>query len=48
MSTTIYNGYKLNSNYDLVGLNDFLTKLRKEVTKVCEQEIFDRVVRQTL
>lgn len=48
MSTTIYNGYKLNSNYNLVGLNDFLTKLRKEVTKVCEQEIFDRVVRQTL
>lgn len=48
MSTSIYSGYKLNGNYDFVSLNNFLMKLRKEVTKICEQKIFDRVVRQTL
>ena len=48
MSTSIYSGYKLNGNYDFVSLNNFLMKLRKEVTKICEQKIFDRVVRPTL
>lgn len=48
MSTSIYSGYKLNGNYDFVSLNNFLMKLQKEVTKICEQKIFDRVVRQTL
>lgn len=48
MSTKIYDAYALKDEYNLFTLNDFLVKLRKDVTELCEQKIFDRIVRKTL
>lgn len=48
MSTKIYDAYVLKDTYNLSTLNDFLIKLRKEVTTLCEQKIFDQIIRKTL
>ena len=48
MSTKIYDAYVLDKNYSMYELNMIMDELRREVTQICDQNIFDLVIKKCL
>ena len=48
MSLRIYDAYVLNENYSMHKLSLIMDELRKEIEKICSQNIFDMAIEKSL